>query len=469
MNFKPILSNFAAAFSSQFVAVVVSIFTSLLVPKLLGVTEYGYYQLFVFYCTYSSLFSLGINEGVYLIQGGTPRSKINKRQVNSQFWFGMAYQTVFALIIAIITVLNSTDSDREFVIILTAICILIQNASYFYGYTLQAMNETKTYSISVIIDRIFQGIPVVILLLLHVTSFEPYVYTYLFSKTCQLAYILFHTRDFLSSGTYKFAETIGLSLKSMRAGIKLTIASIASSLIVGAARFVIDYFWGIEAFGQLSLSISCVNFFLAFSAQVAMVLFPALRQTEESEISKFYVASRNCLELFFPAMYLLYFPFVLLLGLWLPQYVDALVYFAYMIPICLFDSQMQIVYQTLFKVRREETLLMRINIAFAAIGFGACVVVAICFNSIHAVIISTVATIAGRAIYSEHRLNMELETGGNPLVLGEIIMTIVFVALTVTLPASAAAATYAVLCVLYAAVFRKDMRQTVISLRNVLR
>lgn len=469
MNFKSLLSNFAAAFSAQFLAVIVSIFTTLLVPKLLGVTEYGYWQLFIFYASYVGVFSFGLYDGVYLINGGTSRKKIDKQAINSQYWFGICYQTIIALIIVLIALQGGFGPDREPVIICAAIYLPIQNGAYFLGYLLQAMNETKTWSFSTMLERTCLAIPVIILILLRVQTFEPYMYAYIFSRVCQVLYLSWHTRDFFSSGLEPLSDALKISAVSIRAGVKLMIANIASTLIIGVARFIIDLVWGIETFSQLSLSISCVNFFLAFSSQVSMVLFPALRQSNTREASTFYVASRDFLELFFPAMYLLYYPFVWLLGLWLPQYSEGLVYFAYMIPICLFDSQMQVVSQTMFKVRREEARLLRINVATALVSCALCVFSAFVLHSVHAVIASIVVSIALRSIYSEHVLNKEMNAHQGGIVFGEIVMTAIFLIATIALSSLEAAGVYAAAYAVFAFRYRQEMRRVVNALRGALR
>lgn len=48
MDRKKFLSNLKIAFISQAVATLVSAATSLIVPKFIGVVEYGYLQLFIF-------------------------------------------------------------------------------------------------------------------------------------------------------------------------------------------------------------------------------------------------------------------------------------------------------------------------------------------------------------------------------------------------------------------------------------
>lgn len=66
MNFKSLASNMVTAFAAQGVSFLASVAMSLIVPKVLGVETYGYWQLFVFYASYSGFFMLGLNDGVYL-------------------------------------------------------------------------------------------------------------------------------------------------------------------------------------------------------------------------------------------------------------------------------------------------------------------------------------------------------------------------------------------------------------------
>ena len=66
---RMLTENLSYAYISQIVSTLVSICFTLLVPKILGVEGYGYWQLIVFYSTYLGIFYLGINDGIYLKNG----------------------------------------------------------------------------------------------------------------------------------------------------------------------------------------------------------------------------------------------------------------------------------------------------------------------------------------------------------------------------------------------------------------
>lgn len=119
---------------------------SLLVPKVLGVTTYGYWQLFVFYVSYSGFFHLGLNDGVYLIEGGRTRIEIDKKLINSQFIVASVMRLGAGLLISLAGVVFADSSQRRFVLLAFALYTVMLNLSSYFGYVFQAMNETKLYS-----------------------------------------------------------------------------------------------------------------------------------------------------------------------------------------------------------------------------------------------------------------------------------------------------------------------------------
>ncbi|WP_413446107.1 lipopolysaccharide biosynthesis protein, partial [Bifidobacterium longum] len=69
LNYRKLASNALAAFFAQGISMLISAMTSIFVPKIMGVEDFGYWQLFMFYASYVGFFHLGINDGVYLEQG----------------------------------------------------------------------------------------------------------------------------------------------------------------------------------------------------------------------------------------------------------------------------------------------------------------------------------------------------------------------------------------------------------------
>jgi O-antigen/teichoic acid export membrane protein len=467
MNARFVIKNMSIAFLAQGVSLVMGVIQSLLIPKLLGVTQYGYWQLFIFYSGYVGFFHLGLNDGVYLINGGKARDEIDKSLIYSQFIVSVVFETLVAIAVSCFAAASGFGAARVFVLICTAIFMVVQNAASYVMYVLQAMNETKLSSYSTMVERGVFLVPLVLLLALRVKTFEPYVIAFIFSSTVQLIYCCYQVREFPKSGFEGWPIALRESIASVRVGSKLMIANIASGLIVGVCRFAIDAKWGIKTFGELSFALSLLSLYTAFVSQASMVLFPSLKQSKYSEIKKFYVHARDTLSLMFPAVYALYFPMMWLLLLWLPQYAKSMSFFVFVLPICVFDSKMDITCTTMFKVMREESRLLYINlvtVAFSACGvlFGTYVL-----QSVYVAISAAVIAIIGRSIYSEHFISKRFEVGESSIAISEVVLTIVFICMTEVLPGVIAFLGYCAAYACYLFAYKKRVREIAGMLRKI--
>ena len=59
---------------------------------------------------------------------------------------------------------------------------------------------------------------------------------------------------------------------------------------------------------------------------------------------------------------IMYQPIKELLDLWLPQYSNAMTYFVYLLPMCVFECKVSMIINTYYKALRMENLLLKINI-----------------------------------------------------------------------------------------------------------
>lgn len=423
---KKFAQNLSYAFLAQGVSLIMSILISLMVPKLLGVEEFGYWQLFIFYSSYITFFHFGLNDGIYLKYGGISYDDMNKSSLKSQIYIGLYYETIIAIVIVIISICFMGDPNRIFVVVATSIYFLIYSTSNFLGYVFQAANETKIYSISVIISRIFFAVSILCIFISKTKDYKIFIILYIIGFITSAVYCIYKGRDIFKSETLPIMQAIDETMKSVFIGIKLMLANIASMLILGIGRLVIDNIWGITEFGKISLSITLTNFILTFINQVSIVMFPSLRQTNESQQQKIYSSVRNALGLFLPIVFIGYFPVKILLNIWLPEYQESIQYLAILLPLCTFDGKMQMLCNTYLKVLRYEKKLLQINLFTLVISTVLSLIGGYVFKSINFIIISMVLSVAIRSVYAEIVLNRYMKINILKSLFQEIGLTIVF-------------------------------------------
>lgn len=178
---KKFASNLTYAFLAQFLSLMLSVLMSLIVPKLLGVEQFAYWQLFIFYSGYVGFFHLGLPDGIYLRYGGTELDKMDKSLLGSQLRVMTTMHIIFSIVGITVLSFLPMEGDREFVWIMTAVYMVVTNAFWFLGFIYQAANQTKNYSIATIISKISFTVCVFALIVFRPGNFQIYVLLYVFA------------------------------------------------------------------------------------------------------------------------------------------------------------------------------------------------------------------------------------------------------------------------------------------------
>jgi len=248
-------------------------------------------------------------------------------------------------------------------------------------------------------------------------------------RVISLGYCLFFGRKYIVGNTLEsLTKSASVALDYMRVGIKLTISNMASLLVLGSFRFFVDGVWDIETFGQFSLALSLVSFFLTFIQQVGMVLFPALRRLEQQELASFSKKVSELLGCMMPLVYVLYPAICLIVGAWLPDYDMALRLLGVLLPICLFESRMSILGTTLFKVLRKEKTLMLVNVTSVGVSVLLSMLGSLALGSVDSLCVFAVVVVAVRCLVSEAILSRELGYADYRMLTAEIALAAAFMA-----------------------------------------
>ena len=421
------LSNIITAFLAQGVSLILSLFMSFIIPKFLGIIEYSYWQLFIFYIGYVGLFHFGFNDGIYLRWGGKNYNELNYEQLGTQFKILALIECFIALIIGIVTCIREDGIERKYVWIFVSIYLIFNNLHLFYGYVFQAVNKTKIYSKSIILDRICVLTFVILLLIRKETHFIPFVSSYTISKIISFIYLSYKGKDIFFAHCGNIKEALKDMYISLECGIKLVFANIMSMLVLGIGRIMIDNVWGIEAFGKISFSLSLTNFFLVFIQQISMVLFPTLRRITEKQQKNIYNIIRTILGFVFPLAFICYFPIKYFVNLWLPQYDISIRYLVLLLPLCTFDGKMQMLCNTYLKVFRQEKMLLKLNIISFFTSLFFCFISAYIFKNMTLVVISMVCSVALRSIMAEIYLAKMMDAKILKMLIQEIFLVVIFI------------------------------------------
>lgn len=406
---RSFIKNFIYAFGAQCVSMLASLVVTFIVPSLIGVKEFAYWQLFLTYVTYVNISRLGLIDGMYLRIGGKEYGELDYNLLSQERRIFILFQSVIAAIILIAILTLNLEGDRTFIFASCCVCIIIINANNYLGYIFQAVNLTRIYSVSVILQNVTWFVAVVIILIFKIYSFKVIVLMYVVGHICAGIYLMLHAKEIVRHRSEEKSRVVRDIKENVACGIKLMAALYAGNLIIGSARMIIDASWGVEIFGYFSFSLTLANVFLTFINQVSIVIFPALRKVKTEKQKDAYYIMRNVLSLFLPLVMLGYLPITIIVHFILPQYEQSLIYLPAFLPICTFDGKMQMMCSSFFKSMRKETTLLIINLATLAGSITMALIGVYVIQKIDWIAYGLLIIIAGRSVVSELILSKAMD------------------------------------------------------------
>ncbi|OME65264.1 hypothetical protein BSK65_25350 [Paenibacillus odorifer] len=461
--------NFSYAITSNLVSLIVSTLMILIVPKLIGIEEYGYWQLYLFYSSYVGFLHFGWNDGIYLRYGGKEYTELNKRTFFSQFYMLLIMQLLIVLIILSISALLNLNTDRIFIFQMIALCMFFGNIRLMLLYILQATNRIKEYANIIIIGRILYCFIIIVFLLVGVRDYKLMIEADLIGIIVSLLYAMYICRDIvfreISSFYFSFRETV----ENIEAGIKLMFANIASMLIIGVVRFGIENSWDVSTFGKVSLTLSVSNLMMLFINAVGIILFPILRRTDEKKLSGIYSNMRTILMVFLLGILIIYYPFKVVLSAWLPHYGESLIYMAIVFPMCVYEGKMSLLINTYLKTLRKEKLMLKVNLISLITSVVITLITTLVFKDLNLSIISIVLLLAFRSVIAEIYLSKILGVTIYKDIVMELVITMTFILSGWFLNSWIAVISYGVAYIIYLIFKRKDIISTIKTMKELVR
>lgn len=442
---------------SNAVSFLISAIITFVVPKQLGSESYGYFQLYLFYVSYTGFLHFGWADGLFLRYGGAYYENLNKPKFSGQFWLYSGVEVAFGLLICLAAVALVTPQDKATVLALTGVSVFLVLPCTLVQYILQGTNRIREYAAIIVLEKIVYITLVIFSLLAGTHSFIPMILADLLGKTCSLLYSIYQCRDILTTKPTGLRASWEEAWANISVGIKLMFANIASMLIIGFVRLSIESQWDVTTFGKVSLTMSVSNLLMVFIRAVALVMFPMLRRTSSDKLSSIYNTMRTCLMIPLLGMLIFYYPAKVILSAWLPQYADSLIYMALLFPMCVFESKMSMLIETYMKTLRKEKWLLLVNVTTVSLSVVITLITTYWLHNLDLAVASIVFLLAFRCVFAELLLSTVLDVNVKTDIVLELALTIIFIGASWFVGGIAGLAIYAVAYLIYLFIKRNDV------------
>jgi O-antigen/teichoic acid export membrane protein len=471
MNLKTMsfIKNMSYTISSNLISLIVSTLVILIIPKLIGVEEYGYWQLYIFYSSYVGFLHFGWNDGIYLRFGGEEYKNLDKRLFNSQFIELLVSQVSIGIIIWLWSIIFVTDFNREFILQMVAIAIVLVNTRLMFFYILQATNRIQEFARLTMLDRIIYIMLIAIFLLFGIRDFKLLIFADLVGKFISLLFATLICKDIVFVRINGFYLTISEITKNINVGIKLMFANVASMLIIGIVRFGIERAWDVTTFGKVSLTLSISSMMMIFINAVGIIMFPILRRTNEEKLASIYTTMRDFLMVLLLGILIVYYPLKSVMAAWLPQYSESLLYMALVFPMFIYEGKMALLINTYLKTLRKEKVMLRINLISMFLSIFMTYISTQIFVNLNVAILSIVILLALRSAIAERYLAKELNIKVKKDVFLEMFLTLVFILTGWFVNSWMTMLIYGIFYLFYLIIKKKDLTGTIRNIKSLMK
>lgn len=395
------IKNISYTVMANGITLFIAMFSTLILPKFLGINSFGMYQIYIFFTGYVGFLHLGWCDGVYLKYGGNNFDELDMKSQKKDFnGFILSQLLIMTILLTAISFFNF--GEKQVIYYFAILNIPLLNIRFYFYYILQATDKMKEYSTASILDRLLFVLLTAIYLIIGGNSFIWVLLIDIFCKIISLFYLWIVCRSFTFLKVYSLDPQLSYSF--IKIGINLMIANLCSILIVGIIRFAIQNIWSIETYSLVSFSLSLTNLLMVFVSSVGIAIYPLLKKIDSSQYSIIYLNIRSCLMVVIFLGLLLYYPARFVLGIWLPDYEKSFFYMIILFPIVVFDSKVSLLTNTFLKVLRKEKAIMQVNIRSLIFSLLLVVIFAYYSKNLNFTLFSIIIVLGFRSIYSEFKI-----------------------------------------------------------------
>ncbi len=396
---------------ANIVSLLISVFTSIGIPKLMAedVGGYGYFQIFVFYAGYIGFLHFGYCDGIILRVAGKKYGELDKRLYSGELKVLTIFEALIGILIALTGTVFSNDPAYRFIWLLIGFNTVIIIPKFMLLDILQVTAKVREYAIVTTMGRVSFLAGIVLCMVFGFRQFEYFVLAQTMGELMAFGAALWFCRDIVVQKALPIRECLVDMKLSIFAGYKLLVSNIAVLLFAGIPRMFIQGQYDTTVYGKVSFAFVISNMVLTFISAVEIVLYPEFkRKTQDNLEYIFNKIDGRLMSLFFTGI-AFYYPFYLVMERFLPRYTDALVYMVYLFPLCAYSSKMNLLVQNDMKVFRMEKEIMKVNVVTVLMSLGFTILSLFLEDSLKWMMVFTTVVYMFRCVYAEIVLNNKIK------------------------------------------------------------
>ncbi len=380
--------------ASNIIRLLAGIFVGFLLPKVIGVTNYGIYKTFTLYCSYVSIFSFGFADGIYLKYGGINYEEINKNDFRT---YSRVYIAIQAIVTFIGIIISSCwfDITAKVVFIFTALYLFSANVTGYYQYISQITRRFKELSYRNIIYSVITILGICFLFFLYKIndSYISYFWYMLFYITTCYAltiwYILTY-KDLLFGKASPLKVCTSNIFNCIKIGIPLAISNLCLSMLLSIDRQFVNLLYDIDTYSVYAFAYNMLSLITTAMAAISTVIYPSMKRENGKKVVRFYDTFVAIILSLTFACIAVYYPLSWFVPWFLPKYSNSLIIFKIILPGLSIQSVITIVIHNYYKIDGKSTSFFVKSLIVLLLSIIANFVAYYCFKTTISISIASI-------------------------------------------------------------------------------
>ena len=365
MNKNKFVKNVVQIITSRGIMLLSEILLGFVVPKILGVTGYGYLKLYSIYTAYAALLHFGFVDGILLKFAGLKYEDLEKKEIRTFSVFFIGLQIVVGIVLGVISICIIPEQYR-FIGMMLGVNTFAINLTSYYQYVSQATQRFKELSIRNILVAASKMILVCVLVVIYSStgnyvSYKRYIILINVIEIFLMLWYVVTYREITIGERYKISECKREISDCFRSGFTLTIAYQVAHLIFILDRQFVSVLYSAEVFAIYSFAYNLVAVCTKIISSLSTVLFPMLKQMKEKEALKYFSDSISMMLIVSGAVLTGYFPIKWFVNWFLPLYTDSLQYLRVIIPALMLSCCISVLMFTYYKVINKNVIYFKVS------------------------------------------------------------------------------------------------------------
>ena len=373
------LKNVLVVLISNLFSVVSGVLIGFIIPKILGVSEYGYYKTFTLYCSYIGILHFGFVDGIYLKFAGKKYEDLDKRAFRTYTRFLLLLES-FISVLGILFSFFFLRSDYFLIILFVSLNILATNVITYFEFLSQITMRFKRMTVRNIIRCSLNIISVSVLFVLYKFRYAT-IYNYVYvvivlsiNYVLALWYVVSY-RQIVFGKSNGFKQEKDALIFFFKVGIPLLLSNLVAQFIFVVDQQFVNVAFDNNTYSVYAFAYNMISLITIATGAVSTVLYPTLKTMNEESITKNYAKINSLLLMFVGLCLIAYYPLVFIVNRFLPNYNGSLITLLIILPGVLISSSIAVVKYNCYKTFGKINTYFIKSIAALALAIVADVIV----------------------------------------------------------------------------------------------